>query len=424
MDAIWQDRWNALQQQLDAQLHTYSSSSNPLIKDSLHSLTDCLKSFGMDQFNFFWEGFDSEQLLPSMVYPQEYVLRATLDQIAFDLSIIQRIASQRQQAGVQQVLEKADKLAQLALNVAISNGILPTCTVLTYFNKSINIRLIPYAPVALIGIPFTVTEADNDFLAIPHEIGHYVYHHAPGLAAELHARIPLYPDWANRWLEEIFADLFGALVAGPVIGLSFQDILLDNSQEKFVADDGEHPPDAVRPYGYSHVLNHLGYTQAAAALSKRWDDMLAQRHYPTQFVPHGGDTAVSFTEAQTLIEKTAVIFLEYLQNERQLDQPNPWSDDSNDLEELSNNFATWLTHPINVNLHKLVSNGNQVGLQANGTGLKNVRIKGHTQTWRDWFKAETRRNPANLLPAQAWVPIFTSGYWPVRGPEGNSDGGL
>ncbi len=424
MNTVWEHRWNALDSQMQEMMSAYGNLPQPSIKNSLHALTGSLHAFGQDQFTFFHDGFDSGQLLPAMYLPQEHVLRATLDQVAFDINIIQRIACQRQETTLQGTLDKADKLAQLALNVALDNGLLPRCTVLTYFNKSVNIRLIPYAPVALIGIPFSAAEADSDLLAIPHEVGHYVYHHALGLAAQLHARIPLYPDWINHWIEEIFADVFGALVAGPVIGLSFQDILLDNAQKKFVADDGEHPPDAIRPFGYSKLLNQLGDTQAAAALDARWVEKLAQRHYPTDFMPHNSTTPATFAQARKLMEDTAVIFLNYLQQERQVTQPAPWSSDTADLSSLYSDFATWLTHPINVDIYQLKSAGNNIGLVLGNGQPQNVRQMGSTQTWRDWIKAQSRQNPNTPLPAQAWTPVFTAGHWPIKGPEGNSDSGL
>ena len=426
MNTVWEDRWDALENQLKEMINRYGSPSGPSSYTSLHALTESLLAFGQDQFNYFCDGFKGGQLLPSMYLPHEHVLRATLDQIAFDMNMIQRAEGQRKQPELQTTLVKADKLAQLALNVAIDCGLLPKCTVLTYFNKSANIRLIPYAPLASIGFPFTATQTSGDFLAIPHEVGHYVYHHAPGLAAQLHSLIPLYPDWINHWLEEIFADVFGALVAGPVIGLSFQNILLDNTQEKFVTDDGEHPPDAIRPYGYTETLRQLGHLQAAPALETRWEKMLEQRHHPQEFVPRGSTTPADLTQARALVEQTAVTILNYLQKEHQLVQPDPWSSDTNDLDSLFGSFDTWLAQPINVTLYQLESIGGNIGLVVAGSGgqPENVRPKGSTQTWRDWFKAESRQNPDTPLPAQAWVPIFTAGHWPVKGPEGNSDGGL
>lgn len=424
MNTIWQDRWQALEQQLKQMIVRYGRSPDPLQNGSLCALTESLLAFGQDQFDFFWQGFSKGQLLPAMMLPQEHVFRATLDQVAFDMAIIQKIESQRQQSDLQKTLGKADKLAQSALDVAVSSGLMPQCGVLTYFNKSANIRLIPYAPLALIGVPFTAAAAPMDFLAIPHEVGHYVYHHAPGLAAALHACIPLYPNWINHWIEEIFADVYGALVAGPVIGLSFQEILLDNAQENFVIDDGSHPPDAIRPYGYCQALQHLGCTQAAEALDQAWTKRLAERHHPQDFQPHKGTGVATLEEAKLLLGKTAVTILNYLQDERQVKQPDPWSTDTTELDTLLKKFATRLNQPNKTECYGLTAVAQNIGVVKAGGQPENMRPKGSSQTWRDWFKTQSRQNPEMQLPAQVWKPVFTTGHWPVKGPEGNSDGGL
>ena len=422
MDRVWQDRWQTLHEQLEQVSATYKQASGP-VNSSLHALTESLLAFGEDQFSFFWDGFDSGQLLPSMVLPPEHVLRATLDQVAFDMSIIQRIYSQRQQAKLRPAQEKADHLAQMALNVVVNGNLLPKCSVLTYFNKSANIRLIPYAPIALIGIPYTAAKVRQDLLAIPHEIGHFVYHHAPGLAAQLHASIPLYPNWINRWIEEIFADIFAAYVAGPVGGLSLQGLLLDNSQEKFVRDDGQHPPDAIRPYSFNQALRHLGDIQIADALDKRWQEQLTARHYPKDFMPYNNPTPTPLAQAQDLLTETAVIFLNYLKKERQMTRPTPWSN-GDDLNTLFETFTTWCHQPPPVDRYHLLADGETVGVSLANGHLENGRHIGTTNTWRDWIKKESLQNNHLLLPAQAWVPVFTAGHWPVKGPEGNSDGGL
>jgi hypothetical protein len=422
MDRVWQDRWQSLQEQLEQMAATYQQGPGP-INSSLYALSKSLLAFGEDQFSFFWDGFDSGQLLPSLGLPPEHVLRATLDQVAFDMGIIQRIHSQRRQSGLQPAQDKADRLAQLALNAAVNSSLLPKCSVLTYFNKSANIRLIPYAPMALIGIPFSAAKVSKDLLAIPHEVGHFVYHHAPGLAAHLHATIPLYPNWINRWIEELFADVFAAYVAGPVGGLSLQDLLLDNSQEKFVRNDGEHPPDAIRPYGFNQALRHLGETQIADALDELWEQRLLTRHYPHDFTPHDSPVPMKLTQARERITETAVIFLNYLEKKRQMTRPTPWSNGDNP-DTLVEAFTTWANQPPPVNHTHLLTDGENVGIRLAGDRLENGRRLGSTNTWRDWIKTESRQNVTMLIPAQAWAPVFTAGHWPVKGPEGNSDGGI
>ena len=423
MNTIWQSRWSALDAQLQSMLTQYAATPNP-VNNCLHALTDSLQTFGADQFNFFWDGFDTGQLLPAMMIPEEHVLRATLDQVAFDINLIQRIFEQRQQTALTAKLTKADELAQAALDVAVQSGLLPQCGVLTYFNKSANIRIIPYAPIALVGVPYTATTADLDFLAIPHEVAHYVYHHAPGLAANLHNLIPLYPDWVNHWTEEIFADVFGAQIAGPIMGYSFQQLLLDNAQEKFVADDGEHPPDAVRPYGCNQALRQLGYTKAADKLDETWASSLAQRHYPAEFTPRGSSTPASLADAQQIISQTADLFVDYVVNVRQVTQASPWTSDTNNLATLEQDFLNWLAQSLQVDHYLLTAVGSEVGVATGGGTAVNLRAKGSTQTWRDWLKEDVRNNSTVLIPAQAWLPIFTAGHWPVKGPESNSNGGI
>ena len=76
MNTIWQSRWSALDAQLQSMLTQYAATPNP-VNNCLHTLTDSLQTFGADQFNFFWDGFDTGQLLPAMMIPKEHVLRAS-----------------------------------------------------------------------------------------------------------------------------------------------------------------------------------------------------------------------------------------------------------------------------------------------------------------------------------------------------------
>lgn len=423
MKTVWLERWQTLADQLQQVAQEFNPTTTP-VSGSLQALTESLLAFSKDQFDFFWEGFNSGQLLPSMVLPEEHVMRATLDQVAFDMSIIQRINTQRSQKALLPTLETADKLAQLALNVAIDGGLLPQCSVLTYFNKSANIRLIPYAPMALIGIPFSAAKVKRDFLAIPHEVGHFIYHHSPGLAAQLHVNIPLYPNWANHWIEEIFADVLAAYVAGPVCGLSLQELLLDNSQDNFVEDDGQHPPGAIRPFGFNQALRHLGDTKVADELDELWQEQLALRYHPTTFIPYNGTAPAELAQAKGVISQTAVRFLDFLEQERGMTRPTPWTDGKKATDTLFESFTTLCNQPISVDHCQLMVDGEKVGVCQSGGRLENARPIGSTQTWRDWIKEKGRMHKELLLPAQAWTPVFTAGHWPVRGPEGNSDGGI
>lgn len=413
--SVWEKRWGAYQEIL-------ADLNNDVPAPTFKALAACLQAFGESQFQFFYNGFRNGRLQPSAQYPVEYVLSTTLNQVGYDIAVIQRAAQQRGSNAKKMTatLQKADQLAQLALNLAIEHKLLPESTVISYFNKSAHIRTIPYAPLALVAVPYTAVAVPRDYLATPHEIGHHVYRHSPGLAAELRTHLPIQPDWLHNWREEIFADVYGCLVAGPVIGLDFQDILFDNDLENFMSDDGEHPVEAIRPFAYVKVLARLGFLNAAKALKKEWQRKLAARNNPESFVPYGEFGSVSLKEAQAKLEAFALQILAYLQDERGIQSQTFWSQDLAEGEALDNlyqKFAIWVNQPLNVTVPELEEKGDEIGV-VNGNGkLVNKRRKGETKTWIDALKT-TDRYP---LPSSGWVAALASEGWNISGPEEDPD---
>lgn len=413
--SIWEDRWEAYREIL-ADLIDHVPA--PTFK----ALVACLHAFGDSQFQFFRDGFRDGTLWPSVQCPVEYVLSTMLNQVGYDIAVIQRAARQHGSSNKKMTtaLQIAAQLAQLALNVAIEGKLLPQSTVISYFNKSARIRTIPYAPLALVAVPFTATNVTQDYLATPHEIGHHVFRHSPRLAADLSTRLPIQPDWLHNWREEIFADVYGCLVAGPVIGLDFQDILYDNDLENFVSDDGEHPVEAIRPFAYVKVLAKLGFPNAAKALKKAWRRKLAARSNPESFVPHGKFDLVSLQQARDKLEALALQILAYLQDERGIQPQTFWSQDLAEGEALASlyqKFADWVGQPLNVTVPELQEEGNKVGVAVNGK-LENRRRKGDTQTWVDGLK----RLKDDALPPMTWLLILSANGWNVSGPEEDPDG--
>ncbi len=416
LSPIWLTRWQALEKAMN---------SSDIQDTTLSSMLACLKAFGEDQIRFFYDGFNDGRLLPSMGHPTEHVLSATLAQISYDLSAIRQAADQRRNPGLKATLDKADQLAQSALNLAVEKGLLEPGTVVTYFDKSPYIRVIPYAPVALVGIPYTAIETPRDLLAIPHEVGHYVYRHTSGLAANLLTQIPFDPPWFYRWLEEIFADVYGCLVAGPVIGVDFQDLLLDNAVEDFTVDDGEHPVDAIRPFIYIHVLEKLGFNNAAEALDIRWATYQVRRHYPESFVPYGTDDEIDLDYAREKIEEVVGVMLDYLISKYNLKSESYWSKDlpagKTEAESLYTTFDTWVNQQLSISINQLQIQNNKVGVTTESSTLQNVCHIGSTNTWQDGLK-QLGKEKGNVLPASAWELIFIAGNWPIKGPEGDPTG--
>ncbi len=327
---IWENRWKALDETMKALAETYESPDFPRHETCYH-LVARLRAFATRQFYFFFYGFNHKngslkkafglptfQLRESEVFQPEYIYRATLDQVAHDIEVIQRAANARMPGSsrtMRDTLEIADDFALRCLEPAIDAGLVKAeTTVLTYFQKSASIRIIPYASVALIGIPFTSARfplsdestialveynfVARDLLATPHEVGHYVFrngmYQGESVYKELNARIEearnekpkqygtqeAPNNWgvAKNWAEEIFADVYGCLSGGPATAASSQDLALQYySKAEFTLDDGEHPAPILRPRIYAKVVNQKGNGDLASNLLERWKGRLKDR---------------------------------------------------------------------------------------------------------------------------------------------------
>lgn len=278
---VWQQRKDSLLDILtgvDNALHTKDATPR---RKTLRTLLRCLKDFADDQFDYALA-----LASPSTSFPREYGLAATLEQIAHDLEVIERTVHQRMFDGDPDMLTTlriADWLTYQALLPAQGRLLKETnLTALTYFEKSPSIRVVPYAPVALVGIPFSCLRTIQDFLAIPHEAGHYLYWHgvdpatglriSDALAHKLFDRRPSLLEQHGDWMEEIFADVYGCLIAGPTIARDFQELQMNSSGEEFEKDDGEHPRPILRPDVYTQTLRKINRTNEATALANSWND--------------------------------------------------------------------------------------------------------------------------------------------------------
>ncbi|MBW7883988.1 MAG: hypothetical protein H3C34_15370 [Caldilineaceae bacterium] len=222
----------------------------------------------------------------SRTMPQAYAARAILDQIGRDLEVILRALQQRlpplASDGDEIVtrLQMADNLAYAALQPALDAGLVEPAAPVSYFQKSNSIRVIPYARVALVGVPFSAIALTNDMLAIPHEVGHYIFWHAPltraSLSGSLLRHVQGLPSWIQAWTEEIFSDIYGCLVAGPLMAVSAQDMFSGVPIEYFIRDDGEHPVSAARAYIFASVLDTVGMPKLAKAFADEWEQSIGE----------------------------------------------------------------------------------------------------------------------------------------------------
>jgi hypothetical protein len=292
MEVVWQKRFDAIDCRIETLEATLDSSTPAFCrKETLRQLVQCFREFSRAQFGWFCRGFSNGTLNHFPALPPENALTITLEQISYDLEALQWAVEQRRHATLDPdpnlawALETADKLGDAALEPARALFDLEGVTVVTCFQKFTEIRMIPYARVALIGLPITCIPCDKegqrqlvarDFLAVPHEVAHYVYWHGKvgqePLRRYIANRIAPQMEAGSEWLEEIFADLYGCLVAGPPIAQSFQDLQMRVSQERFLSDSGKHPTPLLRPELYQRVL-----ARAFGKAGRRWAPVLAGR---------------------------------------------------------------------------------------------------------------------------------------------------
>ncbi|MEM7331180.1 MAG: hypothetical protein AAF490_03740 [Chloroflexota bacterium] len=219
-------------------------------------------------------------------YSMNYTFGFFFEQIATDLTILQktlfqRFSSERYVGFSEFILYLGDQLANHALKPAETHHFISKSgAVICHLEKQLNIRLIPYANVVFIGIPPHILptafgnnfKMSTDFLAIAHEIGHFIYwqgHEGKDgepLYQVVPQRIKNLPsftenDWRLRWVEEIFADVYACLVAGPVMALEFQRLLSDNLPEHFKMDREKHPIDELRPFILNNILRKIKDSQ-------------------------------------------------------------------------------------------------------------------------------------------------------------------
>lgn len=453
---VWKRRWRALDQTMENMLGDRRKVER---KETLSLLLRSLRAFAKNQFEFFYEGFGFEVskdsfLVESKQFPPEYVLKAILYQIAEDLSVIQKAWSQRLHVGQTlrdlESLAFADSLAYHALDLAKKNNLLKYGTVLTYYQKSANVRVIPYAPVALIGLPLSAkyaldekgTPQSNvrDLLAVPHEVGHYIYKlgHVGNdtMLAFVQKLVSENPFWRYRWLEEIFADLYGAAVAGPAIALDFQELQTDNNlPHEFVEDDGEHPVPIIRPYIYIDALKKIPskFPDAHKTMNRFWNKRLARRGDPEGFAPKNRvknsneNGEIKRGQARTkLYDVVNQIWDNVFVNvDATWSLDDIWSGDvdgdasSATEKAIYNDFSQRISA-----IHKRTRPANLVAYEENQFQIKEVaesrRTIGETGSWVDDVR-KTARN-GRKMPTNLWEVVFSANGWATRGPQGNPTG--
>lgn len=239
-------------------------------------LLSALEETGASLFKQFVDGYAEPPLNQENDeprYTRNYVLRTLIEHISTDLNLLQAAIQQRRRnkkglAGEQaSTLNRATAVALHALNPAVKAGLLPSIPIVTHLDKDFAIRLVPYTNVLLISVAYaTMTvqgrSTSTDYLAIAHEVGHYLYWHGHNgtLALQEHVQEALdapLPQWQAQWLEELFADVYACLVAGPIVVRDFQDRLSDNVPVHAERGNAAHPFPRLRPFILTRILRQI-----------------------------------------------------------------------------------------------------------------------------------------------------------------------
>ena len=223
--------------------------------------------------------------------PPLHRIRRCFQQLAVDIEVVQRATMQRRKLNLN--LVQMDRLA--AESLAPFKHLLDEPTplrsadasaVITYFSEKTHARHLPYTnQFILVGVsydllpPAEVKEGDTDLspfehMAIPHEIGHFVYEHGKiggksfEAVSEQFSSNPYY-----RWCEEIFSDVYGCIVAGPLSAISLQVMLVSTDRDRIFKDDEKHPTPMLRPYILSEILRIVSKESGAANKKFKFDDV-------------------------------------------------------------------------------------------------------------------------------------------------------
>lgn len=477
----------------------------------LHLIRD-LRQFAVGQFYFFFYGFSGQEgyiklnpsvseIDPRVPIPPEHVLASIIDQIAADITIIQLAAEQYRLVSGDDAKSQKD-----ALKVDCTEFDLLTVgnwlgnqafwsdpkkdsvedwglkTVLTYLTDSVKVRVVPYAQVMLLGIPYSCKKDLRKLLAIPHEMGHFLFWYSH--KQERKDLSMINKEWENikqndlslnvrevfykfsaqpekpSWSEEIFADVFSVLVGGPLAILTAMDIALEHTTDDFqdLDSDDTHPTPLIRPVLMIKALAALaretaekpfkrinsGLTPPVQDVAKEllvmWNGKLQERKVtiPQDLMHLAWDLNLlpDKYSAEKIVD-TAVKALRHVYLELDGRQGKEWGwsngawENAQALQDNAENMLCtllqdWFLQPDPFEeecLMKMLSNDDFQPIDRS------------PDLWRKWAledkryfempvaemyagEFESAMDPRNR-PGQSWLPVFAAGGWDTHGPGGD-----
>lgn len=253
---------------------------------NLLAFSRILKKYDEDVLFKYLEASATKHAADGTLQPL-HLYRQCFQHIATDHEVIQRATIQRRwnehnntfvQSRQAYQLMIMDKLAIKAIKPF--KHLLPdydneSLAILTYFDKTTHIHHVPYTrQFVLVGVSYdrippnspTQESSLNDasfsafeLMAIPHEVGHFIYRNGQLNDGRKFSDISqkFRKNAYYKWCEEIFADVYGCIIAGPLSVYSMQAFLTSGDKERAWKDDDEHPTPIFRSYILAEILRAL-----------------------------------------------------------------------------------------------------------------------------------------------------------------------
>lgn len=407
------------------------------------SLLESLRRFADEGFTFFLDGYYNEKNLPVAANcPPRSVMRTIVSQVSVDLGVIQEAVNQRRRLdgrATQQArtVAMADQLSSMALSLAIDAGYLSKATfVITYLAKSIRSRLVPYADALLISVAYasmqTGIHPSRDFLAIPHEIGHHLFWNGRHPDTQKMLRDELLQraadagikagDWRLNWLEEMFADAYALLLAGPVIILDFQDMLDDDMSSHFREDTDKHPIPEIRPFIQSEILRRVKddegqiiYAHECDKLDQNWSSWINKHPMRQKYPVRGVAEKMTGRGIVTAVAPLITVILDTLAAIVPTQRDYDGMFGSDDVGKLYTEFQSNIMPDDDNELVNLFLDGN-------GTEEELVQLlSNYTEISFLTHTEEVIRQDPKTITSAEWLQLLRSHGWSNEGPI--SDGG-
>ncbi len=345
---------------------TPDEGERPFLKTQLGHIQQLQQSMAA-----FWQRFSAiavtyiKHLNKKGLLSPVHLIKACLKEFTIDLEIVQRAIEQRRSVQAENSdsngndqansLIVTDKLATMALTpfqhlITESSDVIP----ITYFSQAIHIRRLPYVDnFVLVGLSYDLSIDSSpqeafpfELMAIPHEVGHFIYHHgklqkdsryAYETLADVYSSEAFMNHPYHHWFEEIFADLYGCMVAGPLTALGLLALLATGDRERLLLDDEEHPTPILRPFFLSEMLRILSeksgrwqagqkaydFSDVAKSLDANWTTMLERWGFVTEGVVDGRPARIQipsqtqghwegFINVETAVSQVRIIIQEFV----------------------------------------------------------------------------------------------------------------